>query len=33
MDILYVALIVAFAALTLGLARLGEHLHDIGARK
>jgi hypothetical protein len=33
MDILYVALIVAFAALTLGLVRLGEQLHDGGSRK
>jgi len=33
MDILYVALLAAFAALTLGLVRLGVRLHDGGARK
>ena len=33
MDILYVALIVVFTALTLGIVRLGESLHDTGARK
>ena len=33
MDALYVAIIVAFAALTLGLVRLGEGLRDAGARK
>ena len=33
MDIFYVALIVAFAALTLGLVRLGEILRDGGGRK
>lgn len=33
MDILYVALIVVFTALTLGIVRLGESLRDTGARK
>jgi len=33
MDMLYVALIVVFTALALGLVRLGEILHDTGAGK
>ena len=33
MDILYVVLVVALAALTLGLVRLGERLRDGGSRK
>jgi hypothetical protein len=33
MDILYVVLMVAFAALTLGLVRLGERLREPGAHK
>ena len=33
MDILYIGLIIAFAALTLGLARVAGRLRDAGSHK
>jgi hypothetical protein len=33
MDILYVALFIAFALATLGLVRLGDSLRETAARK